>query len=270
MRTHLITTVGGHVDVLPHMLAHYQSLGIESFFVNLHLKNQSDPVREQVETITREFGSGIACIAVGDWQMALMEAYLTPRELYPSDWFVLADQDELQVYPGSLPDVFADCQGHGWDYVRGMFVDRLARDGGFPPVLPGSIWEQFPMGAFFSARVLHAEPRKVVAVHGPVPLAKGQHRALEGRPAPSREYYVPVHHFKWTEGVAGRLETRAAQLREQGFSQWAESAYFLEYLRQTGGRVNLADPNLFIAECKPEYPHWEAVKKLALAAAPPQ
>jgi len=266
MRIHLITVVGGHVDVLPQMLEHYKSLGIESFFVNLHLKNEADPIREHVEAITREFGCGIASVAVGNWQMVLQEAYLKPRELYPSDWFVLADQDELQVYPAPLADIFADCNGVGWDHVRGMFVDRLARDGGFPPVQPGSLWEQFPLGSFFSAKVLSADPRKVVAVRGPVPLKKGQHHALEGRAAPSRQYYIPVHHFKWTEGIAQRLEARAAQLREQGFDQWAESAQFLEYLRLAGGRVNLADPNFHIGECAPDYPHWEAVKKLALRA----
>ncbi len=266
MKIHLITTVGGHVDVLPHMLEHYRSLGIESFFVNLHLKQEGERIREQVEAITREFGCGISSVAVGNWQMVLAEAYLKPREMYPSDWFVLADQDELQVYPAPLADIFADCQGSGWDHVRGMFVDRLARDGGFPPVQSRSIWKQFPLGAFLSAKVLTADPRKVVAVRGPVPLKKGQHHAMEGRAAPSRQYYIPVHHFKWTEGIAQRLASRAAQLREQGYDQWQESALFLEYLRLAGGRVNLVDPNLYIGECVPEYPHWEAVKKIVLRA----
>jgi hypothetical protein len=65
-RVHLVTVVGGHVDVLPHMLEHYRSQGVESFFVNLHLAGEDDPVRGVVEQITQRFGCGIASVTVGD------------------------------------------------------------------------------------------------------------------------------------------------------------------------------------------------------------
>jgi len=106
---HLVTVVGGKIEALPHMLEHYRSLGIESFFVNLHLSSADDPAREQVEKITRSFGCGIASVTVGNWQLVLQELYLKPREQYPSDWFLLADQDEFQVYPAPLDDVMRAC-----------------------------------------------------------------------------------------------------------------------------------------------------------------
>jgi hypothetical protein len=99
-----------------------------------------------------------------------------------------------------------------------------------------------------------------------VPLKKGQHHAYAGRPYPSRQCYVPVHHFKWTGDVFDRLEARARALREGGAPQWTESARFVEYCRSHENRIDLNDPNLWVGECSPEYPHWEMVKKIMTRA----
>ena len=65
---HLVTVAGGQVGVLAHMLKHYRGLGIDSFFVNLHLALEEDTVREQVEEIPRALGCGIATVTAGDWE----------------------------------------------------------------------------------------------------------------------------------------------------------------------------------------------------------
>ena len=263
---HLVTLAGSHVDVLAHMLEHYRSLGIESFFVMVNLADEQDPVREQVEEITRRFGCGIAGVMIGDWHLLQQQAYLTPREKYPSDWFLLADQDELQVYPAPLNDVIADCGP--WDYLRGCFVDRIARDGGFPPVDPGKpIWEQFPLGGFITGLIGGGDPRKVVAVKGALRIRKGNHHAYEGRPVPSRQHYIPVHHFKWTANILERMAARAEMMKQHPTLEWTESARFVEYCSSTGGRIRVEDPRLMIGECAPDYPYWEKVKKIVLKSA---
>ena len=71
---HLVTLAGSHVDVLAHMLEHYRSLGVESFFVMLNLADEHDPVREQVAEITRQFGCGIAGVMIGDWHLLQQQA----------------------------------------------------------------------------------------------------------------------------------------------------------------------------------------------------
>ena len=262
MAVHLITVAGGYVDVLPHMLRHYRSLGIDSIFVNLHLTNEDDPARDQVRRITREDGCGIASVTVGDWQTVEHELYLRQRERYPSDWFVLADQDELQRWPGKISELLGD----RWDFVRGCYVDRIARDGGFPEVRDESIWDQFPLGCVMTGAVLSGDPRKVVAAKGAVPLARGQHHALSGEPCPGEELYIPVHHFKWTAGLAERLERRASAFRRTGLPIWGESARFVDYYRAQGGQIDLTDPRLMVARCDPEYPHWEGLKQFMLRA----
>ena len=260
-----MSVVGGNVDALPHMLAHYRAMGIESIFLNLHLSSEDDPVRDQVEAIAFHDGCGVASVTVGDWQSVQQELYLRQREQYPNDWFLLADQDELQIWPAPLRDILSDCDARGWDHVRGCFIDRIARDGGFPSVNPAAaIWEQYPLGSCITGLVLRGDPRKVVAAKGPLPLKKGQHHAYAGRPYPSRQCYVPIHHFKWTGNILDRLAARAEKLRENGAPHWIESARFVEYCRGHEDRLDLSDPVLLIGECAPDYPHWEQVKKIAL------
>jgi len=126
------------------------------------------------------------------------------------------------------------------------------------------IWDQYPLGGLLTTQILHGDPRKVVAVRGPVPLKKGNHHAIEGIACPTRNFYIPIHHFKWTSGLEARLAARAASLKQGGFPQWHESDRFLEYYRLSGGRIDIDDPNLSIADCSPDYPLWEKLKKMVL------
>jgi hypothetical protein len=47
---------------------------------------------------------------------------------------VLADQDELQVYPGDIFKLIERCKSRGYDYIMGCFVDRVSVSGSFPGV----------------------------------------------------------------------------------------------------------------------------------------
>lgn len=269
MNVHLVTVVGGYADVLPHMLAHYRALGIESFFVHAHGRDANDAVIEQVAQITREFGLTPASITAGQW------LHSTNRELYnrtlrarPQDWFVIADQDELQVYPRELPSLLERCELQGYDYIEGCFLDRFARDGSFPAVSPNeSIWRQFPLAGYVSAPVLQANPNKIVAAKGAVELGAGQHYAFSGRACPPEQLYVPVHHFKWVAGILERLEQRAEFRRKHGDRYWEESQRFVDYCRAHEGKLNTADAAFHLAEALPEYAQWEEVKRLSIELA---
>jgi hypothetical protein len=266
MNIHLVTVVGGYVKALPFMLEHYRALGIESFFVNAHLKHEADPVRGEIEDVVRKFGCGVASVAVGEWQLLQQSLYARQRELYPNDWFVLADQDELQVYAGDLREILNDCDQRGFDYVRGCFVDRVASDGGFPAIVSQTpIWDQYPLGGFLTFPILGGDPRKVVAAKGALPIMRGQHHALSGRACPARQCYAQVHHFKWVEGLDKRLAERAALLQAGGQMHYTESARFVQYYNQIGGKLNVEEPALMIAPCDPDYRRWEEVKKKVLA-----
>lgn len=266
MIIHLVTVIGGSVDVLPHALAHYRGLGIQSCFLHVQIPSAADPLKARVEEIARQFGFSIASVNIGPWlhdtNRALYRQTLASR---PDDWFLIADQDELQVYPQNLHSILEDCDRDGNDYIEGCFIDRFARDGSFPAVSASeSIWEQFPLAGFVSASILEANPNKIVAAKGRVALAPGQHFALSGRGCPPEDLYIPVHHFKWVAGVLERLKHRAQFRRQHGDRYWDESQRFVDYCRAHNGRLDVADASLFLAEALPDYPHWERVKQLSI------
>ncbi|MGU3495476.1 hypothetical protein ACLBXM_15640 [Xanthobacteraceae bacterium A53D] len=264
-RIHLTTVIGGFVKVFPFMIAHYRELGIQSLMVNVHLAAPDDPAGEMITRAAQALDCPIASQWVGDWQAVSRTMYQESRAAYPDDWFVIADQDELQHYPDDLVDVLRWCDRRGYDYVRGCFVDRLARDGGLGELredLP--IWSQFPLAGQISQPIGGADPRKVVAAKGHVRLAHGQHAALSGQGCPAEEIFVQVHHFKWTEGLHAHLSERAALLRKGNHSHWVDSANLLEHLDYHGGRFDLSRPDLMIAECERDYPYWEQVRDAVL------
>jgi hypothetical protein len=266
MRIHLITVVGGNVDVLPFFIQHYRQLRIESFLLNVHLCAADDPIRDAVRQVSDEFACPIASETVGSWQPVLQESLARSRSLHPDDWHVLVDQDELQVYRDELPSLLAWCDRRGYDYVTGAFVDRLAADGFLPAVHRAvPIWDQFPLGAFLTHPLIGGDPRKVVAAKGRVRVSLGQHIAFDAVPCPIEEQFVQVHHFKWTAGLLERLRLRARQLREAGVSHYIESEKFVSYIEAHDGRIDLSDDRFLVAACRPDYPHWPKLVEMAIA-----
>lgn len=265
MDIHLTTVAGSFVRVLPHMLNHYRELGITSFFVNVHLSHDRDVILEEAQEITNRFGCGIASVVVGDWQSNQVEMYARFRRQYPNDWFILADQDELQVYPHDLIEIIKECDRKGYDYINGCFVDRISADGGFPEVEQNrDVWSQFPLGGFVSYPMLRADPRKVVAAKGHVKLVGGQHYALSGISCPLGEYFIQVHHFKWVKDLVSRLARRAQILKDSNVPHWAESERFVSYFEKHGGRIDINDPLFGLTNCERDYKYWNDIRQKAI------
>jgi hypothetical protein len=242
MAVHLTTAVGGYVKVLPHMLRHYRALGVDSFFVHVNLLDEDDPILDEVRAVCE-----VTSVSVGGrlWR-GNADVHRAVMARHPDDWFLVADQDELQEYPGALHEILESCERRGYDFIEGTLVDRLAPGGVFAEVDPrGDIWEQFPLTALVTAALLGGEPRKVVAAKGRVALHGGQHRAEGGRGCPVDECHVAVHHFKWTAGIVERLRARVALLRARGLPFAEESERFLRYVAEHGEAIDVRDPRFF-------------------------
>jgi hypothetical protein len=273
MRVHLTTAVGGYVKVLPHMLRHYRALGVDSFFVHVNLFDDHDPILDQVRAVC-----DVTSVSVGGklWR-GNTDVHRAVMARHPDDWFILADQDELQIYPDggvrpsrphspgvspgdeseddragrpidaggtpALHELFDECERRGYDSIEGTLIDRLAPGGVFAEIDPArEIWEQFPVSAIVTAALLGGEPRKIVAARGRVELTVGQHDTAGGRGCPLAECHVAVHHFKWTAGIVERLRERVRLLRERGMEFAEESERFLRYVEQHDEGIDLADP----------------------------
>jgi hypothetical protein len=263
VQVHLTTVVGSFVKVLPHMLAHYRDLGISSFLINVHLSYRDDPIIKEVERVTTEFGCCIASVTVGDWNLEQQKMADISRQRYPDDWFIYADQDELQIYPYDLFEIIGHCDQKGYDYITGAFIDRIGPDGGFPEVTyERSLWSQFPLGGFITYPILGGYPKKVVAAKGHVALNLGQHRALNGRGCPVEKFFIQVHHFKWANGIVEHLKQRAEDQKKLNLPHWIESQKFISHYEKHNGKFDIRDPVLLITECHRDYKYWEYIRQI--------
>lgn len=257
----LVTVVGRTVTVLPQMLRHYQSLGVDAISVNVNMRDRDDPVFEEAVAIAGDAGADVDSVTIGPWTTRVNPAiYHSVRAVRSSDWFILADQDELQTYPADLRDLLKDADARGYEYLEGAFVDRLAKDGTFAAIEPAQgLFEQFPLGGFLSLPLLAAAPWKVVAVKAHIVVGSGQHTA-SGLGQPIEECFVQVHHFKWIKGVIERLRERMEHRRSLGEPHWEECARFLAYCDQHGGRIDVADPRFYLTPCGSTYHHWQMIR----------
>jgi hypothetical protein len=263
---HLLTLVGGHVDVLPFMLQHYRTQQIDSFVVNANVPRDDDPLLADVKDATDRCGCGLNAVFVGDWQTFELSAWREAMVTRPNDWWVLADQDELHYHPDGLRSLLAYCDRNGYDSIMGGFVDRLSADGRFPAIDQSRpIWQQYPLGGVISSEIMAAYTMKVVAAKGHVEVSTGHHRADSGRPCPIENIFVQVHHFKWTDGVIERQRQRADTFRRKGMPYWTESDLFVQYCERNADRIDVDDPRFLLARCEPTYPHWSHLTARALA-----
>jgi hypothetical protein len=209
MNVHLVTVIGNHLGVNLHvfdeMLGHYRRMGLASILVNVQPDAFDDAFHQEVRAIVERHGGRIQSVFVGEWGQSVNTLlYRHTMELQPRDWFVMADTDEFQVYPDRVLSVLADADKAGYDYISGFVIDRVAEDGGFPDVAAGqngeSVWTQFPLAGFVTYPLLRVNALKVVAAKGWVLVAPGQHHAYIGKGCPPDRHYIPVHHFKWTNG----------------------------------------------------------------------
>jgi hypothetical protein len=263
----LITVAGARVDVLPHMLSHYQALGVDDFIIHAHAQACDDSVLEDISRSASKVGAKIASTNVGPWITNLNSILYTISRSSCSndDWFIIADQDELQVYPDDLRSIISYCDRHGYTYIEGCLIDRLSADGKLLEVHDDrSVWEQFPLGSIISGALLGAVINKVVAVKGNIRLGDGQHLSYSGIGCPIASAYVPVHHFKWVQGLLAQMERRVdlnSRYRNPNNDLYtAECRRFLEYYGKEG-RINLNDPSLLVAHCNPDYLYWEKLKE---------
>jgi len=266
VKVHLLSVVGSFVETLPqlgHMLAHYRTLGLDSFFLHANPRSPDDPVLPKIREVAGRFGIELASVQTGAWVETEHALTGATMRAHPNDWFVLVDADEFHLYPEDLFTLIERCERDGFDHLLGCFVDRFGPGGSLPNVDPEApLWPQFPLGAFVTFPVQHCSPFKVVAAKGAVPLAAGRHCADSENPCPPARCLTQIHHFKWTAGIFADLERRIEYFQSRGDGRWLECVRCLDYFRRNQWKLDLNDPRLHVAECDPGYRAWDSVLQL--------
>lgn len=229
-------------------LRYYKQPGIERYVCLLHTPD----LRPVVERALAGQSYAIDLISVGvftgqkdsDAQDAARQKYV------PTDqWYSVADPDEFYFHPKytTLCAMREAAIAVDADYVRGEYVDRVARDGSLPTVDPErTLDEQFPIAADVTTELCKGYLAKVVVARGNVPVILGHHWAA-GKRAP---FIAEVHHFKWVGALLPILKQRVVDWKRLKTGYHEEPDRFLRHYAKYG-RINLEEPTLQARPARP-------------------
>jgi hypothetical protein len=178
----LVTVIGHGTNLLPHFINHYKKY-VDEINIAVYETDMYPSLSDEVkQIIDNEDNVKIIKVIKGrvfDWEK-VTQLYNFVKNTQPNDWWVVADIDELQLYPDDdLRKVINNCEENGWDIVRGGFIDRIGEDGEFSEIKDDkSLFEQFPVMGFFRYPMSKACPNKICIVKGKIPVSSGQHYAV--------------------------------------------------------------------------------------------
>lgn len=241
----LITTCGQkHIHLIQPFVEHYRACGVKNFLINLHLAPDC-PLEERehyaglASTRLRQVGlelNAILCcpfdaLAVRQFHDALQ------MNMPETKWYISADMDEFHEYPGGILEILGFMERYSLDYMRGVFVDRIARHG-FPHYNERlSIWSQFPLGCNLTHALLGGWIDKVMVHRAGVRLLPGHHFPHPERTLRAFPGVHHVHHFKWDASVVPRLTERLDEDWQKRCPWWVESKRALDWIAGGAPRV---------------------------------
>ncbi len=275
MGLNLVTVCGHNTTMLRHMLQYYKDF-IDEIYVVVYLSSDKDRVLSEVKEITRDLNIDIHKQTIEEpfnWER-VTELYNETKLLKPDDWWIVADDDELHVYPKPINELIEDCEEHGYKFITGAFLDRIGEKGRFPKIFGDSdIWKEFPLAGTFRYPVSNACPNKTVVVKGDIQITNGQHYAMiDGEDTygdrwmndlryPVGKCFIQVHHFKWDVSVISRL--RDVSRIKESYTFHEEYKKMFDYILDNFGRINIRDGRFMIERSGKnyyDYPHWDKVR----------
>ena len=257
----LVTVTGSRTSTLKHMLNHYKDLVDEMYVVVYEWEGKS--LYESVNNIVSEFPTAKIVKRVYkekfNWEY-VTKLYNEIKMMYPDDWWIVSDDDEFHIYSKELNTIIDECELNGWVMVRGGFVDRIGNDGEFVELKEDiNIFEQFPLAGCFRYPLSNACPNKMCIMKGWVELTPGQHYAIiDGQTtwkwqgwnhpliAPTKEYNVQVHHFKWDSTCIERIKAVADIKAEYAYSKEYQIMY--DALKLNNFKIDIYDERFMIED----------------------
>jgi hypothetical protein len=276
----LVTVTGSRVDTLWHMLNHYKDLVDEMYVVVYEWEGFS--LFDEVSKITKEFDNAHIIERVTkekfNWEY-VTQLYNETKMLFPNDWWIVSDDDELHIYSKPLKEIISACDRNGWELVRGGFIDRIGETGNFPKInKKENIFDQFPVAGFFRYPMSGACPNKICIMKGYIEITPGQHYAkIDGQTtwkwqgwnhpliAPIEEYNVQVHHFKWDSTCIQRIKEVADIKKDYSFSN--EYLKMYQSLRSNNFEIDVTECEYMFEYIGKEfgYKQWNKLFKKIVA-----
>ena len=279
MKPNLVTVCGHNTTMLRHMLNHYKDF-VDEIYVVVYLSSDKDRVLSEVKEITRDLNIDIHKQTIEEpfnWKR-VTELYNETKLLKPNDWWIVADDDEFQIYPKPIHELIEDCEEGGYKFITGAFLDRIGTNGKFPSINDDSdIWKEFSLVGSFRYPVSNACPNKTVVMKGDIQITNGQHYAMiNGKDTygdrwmhtlryPVGSCFIQVHHFKWDISVMGRLREVSRIKKDYTFHK--EYRDMFDYIIDNYGRIDIEDERFMIENGSKnygDYPHWDKIRTQAI------
>lgn len=235
-------------EILPHFLRHYLGLGVapERFLLVLNSGRFGRGAIRAATAVVRSFDLPEPAIWRGKYTSEEKQRRVRDvldANVEPDDWVVHADSDEMQEYPAPLGDVIDGLVARDENVMKGLLLDRIAADGGLPPVRPAPpLEEQYPVVCHVGPEILGLKQdesggkRKLMLYRGDLRPNRGSGTVDEEFESRARVTGTEgrIHHYKWTSDVLDKLRDRARRYRKLGFGWWRQSQSFLDYWERHG------------------------------------
>ena len=269
----LVTVVGYNTITTSQMLKHYENM-VDKMYVCVLTDKEHLFVLDELE----ELNIPIHKTVIQDkfnWY-GVTPLYNEVKASKPNDWWIVADDDELQVYPYDIEDIIKDCEKGGYDFVTGGFLDRIGKDGKLPVVDSSTdLYKEFPLAGFFRNPMSQACPNKVTLMKGYQKVTDGQHYAAFddgtnswGKKHPKRmpveQVFTQVHHFKWDSTVLERL-LWTANMKDY-YRSTVEFQKMHDSIVESGNKIDIGNLKYLVDEMKEfsyinynDYPHWDTL-----------
>lgn len=279
----LLTVIGHGINLLPHFIKHYQDQ-VDEINIAVYETDMYPLLGNEVSQIVENHDNvkivKVIKDRVFDWDR-VTRLYNFIKSQKPNDWWVIADIDEFHVYPNdNLKYTIKICQEHGYELIRGGFIDRVGEDGTFPEIVADKpIFEQFPMMGFFRYPMSKACPNKICVMKGYIELTSGQHYAkIDGQttwkwqgwnhPLILKSDTVQVHHFKWDSTAIERIKAVADVKQNYAYSN--EYALMYDQLRRNGFKVDVNNSSYMFEKSEnrikySSYRNWNKLIKLIIS-----
>lgn len=272
----LVTVCGHNTTMLKHMLNHYKDM-VDDIFVVVYLSSNSDKVLSEVKEITNDLNIDIHKTTIEEpfnWERVTYH-YNKTTSLKPNDWWIVSDDDELQLYSKPIEEIIDECEDSGYDFVTGGFIDRIGENGKFPKItLNSNVWKEMPNAGFFRYPLSGANPNKVTLMKGSIDVVSGQHYVdfndgtnSWGKHHPKRypieKNFTQVHHFKWDYSVLQRLKQVSSSNLKESFSN--EYLKMLNEIQNRNFQLDISNREWLFQRIESidyqEYRYWDKLRK---------
>jgi hypothetical protein len=225
----MITADGFRPALLNYFVEHYAKLGImhENMLFTIQMDESTDPRKLSVLIDKLTSWNIYFDVQIGSWTSESLMFHQAHKLLFctdKNDWIVVADSDEFHEYPrGNLTSFVKELTIKGYNFVNGIFLDRVSRGGSLEKIDESKhLFQQFPMGCRVHRRLSLGTPKKVMIFRGNLRINRGHHRLAlcwfwqrrnqlfltpwSSCPPQQIEIISPypkrlnVHHFKWLNG----------------------------------------------------------------------